>query len=431
MKILCTGDLHMGRRSSRLPEHVDTVEHSTTRCWAAIVETAITERVDVVALSGDVVDQANRYYEAIGPFEAALRRLVEHGIRTVAVAGNHDHATLPAIARNFSPDEFTLLGGGGRWERHEIREQGRTVLIVHGWSFPEAFHTGEPLRDFAPEGHAGVPTLGLLHGDLDAPGSRYAPVALAELRRHPMDLWLLGHIHHPRLREAPGAAPVLYPGSPQAMDPGETGTHGVWIAELAAGGPVSLRPVPLSTVRYETLVIDVAAAATVDEVDSVVSTSVRERLRETVERGCGPLRYLSLRLRLTGRTGFHADVGARLAQLAPELSIEHADVIALVDGVVIDTAPDLDLDELARSRDAAGTLARLVRSIEAGTLDAEQEGLLAQALRGIRVVHGARPYRGVEKVPDPPAQRAAALRLLREQSLLLLDTLMAGKAAGR
>jgi hypothetical protein len=89
MKILCSGDLHLGRRSSRLPAGVDAGAHSATAAWKALVELAIAERVDLVALSGDLVDRANRYFEAFGPLEAGVRRLTAAGIPTVAVAGNH------------------------------------------------------------------------------------------------------------------------------------------------------------------------------------------------------------------------------------------------------------------------------------------------------------------------------------------------------
>jgi DNA repair protein SbcD/Mre11 len=430
MKILLTADLHMGRRPSRLPSHIDTGDHSTTRCWSAVVETAIAEGVDLVALSGDVVDQANRYYEAVGPFEEGLKRLAERGIRVLAVAGNHDHETLRAIAGNFPTEIFTLLGQGGVWERVTIEREGEAVLHVDGWSFPQASHTEDPLRDYDPAADDGVPVLGLLHGDLDAAASRYAPVRLADLRLRPAALWLLGHIHKPALSELAGASTVLYPGSPQAMDPGEEGLHGVWIAQLEAGKRFTVRQVPLSTIRYESLDVDVSAVDSEAAVDLAISSAVREKLHGIVEFGCGPLRYLSLRLRLTGRTPLHGALNRRGTGTATDLEIEESGVTALVERVVLATSPALDLEELARGKDAPAILARLALAIGSGTLSAEQEDLLQKATRAATEVHGARPYAALSDVPGAPPEDVA-MEILRERSLLLLDTLLAQKEVAR
>src|SRR5690606_34254660 len=138
MKLLCTGDLHLGRRSSRLPSHLDGRTHSCAGCWDQVVALALEESVDVVALSGDLVDRDNRFYEAVGPLESGLRRLADAGIEIVAVAGNHDHDVLPRLVDALGPEAFRLLGRGGVWERATVRRGGR-VLHIDGWSFPEPY----------------------------------------------------------------------------------------------------------------------------------------------------------------------------------------------------------------------------------------------------------------------------------------------------
>ncbi len=427
MRLLLTADLHMGRRPSRLPDHIDAGPLSSTARWAAIVETAIAERVDLVALAGDVVDQANRFYEAVGPFEEGVARLAAAGIRVVAVAGNHDHETLAAVARHLDPGEFTLLGRGGQWERMTIERDGAAALHVDGWSFPQAWCDEDPLRDYRPPTTDGVPVLGLLHADLEVGVSRYAPVRLSDLRMQPPALWLLGHVHAPALLELSGAATVLYPGSPQAMDPGEPGPHGVWLAELDGANRFELRMIPLSTVRYETLEVDVGGEETEGGLDARVSGAVRDFLREVVESGCGPLKYLSLRLRLTGRTTLHRVLAERLDRIASDLETEDRGVRVMVERASLATRPAWDLAELARGRDAPGILARLALAIDSGEMTSEQEALLQRATRAADEVRGARIYRAVMDEGGAGRSRTEALETLREQSLLLLDTLMAQK----
>nr|WP_272508448.1 metallophosphoesterase [Salinibacter ruber] len=108
---MCTGDLHLGRYPSRT--------QSRDRAWAAdsvwadTVSYAVEQAVDVVALTGDVVDDQNKRYEALGPLQRGLRRLEEAGIPVVAVAGNHDFDALPRLAEMVEAEHFHLLGRGG------------------------------------------------------------------------------------------------------------------------------------------------------------------------------------------------------------------------------------------------------------------------------------------------------------------------------
>jgi DNA repair exonuclease SbcCD nuclease subunit len=426
MKILCSGDLHLGRRSSRLPDGVDGRVHSATAAWSALVELAIDERVDLVALSGDVVDRENRYFEAFGPLERGVRRLAAAGIAVVAVAGNHDFDVLPKLAPSLGKS-FRLLGAGGRWEGLTIPRDGRPALHLVGWSFPAERVPVSPLAGgLPPLPGDGAPVLGLLHADLDQPGSPYAPVASGELRAAPVWFWLLGHVHAPRLHEEPGAAPLLYPGSPQALDPGETGVHGAWLLELAQDRPPVARHLPLSTVRYDSVEVDVTGVAEWDELDRRVAEGVRAHVQRVAEAGCGPLRHLSARVRVTGRTPLHRFVEARLRERLPELDPEHGAVRGHVERVEAATRPAVELDELARGGDAPGVLARFVLALEGDRLDAGQERLLNDLAARSAEVRRARPY---QPLADGQLAPEALRGLARRQALLLIDALLAQKEA--
>jgi exonuclease SbcD len=423
VKILCCGDVHIGRRSARLPEHVDGREVSSAACWHRIVDLALAERVDVVALSGDIVDQDNRYYEATGPLEAGLRRLAEARILTVAVAGNHDHDVFPRLADELGADRFRLLGRGGRWERVTVRSRNGALHVV-GWSFPSARVTESPLASF-PAGRPSddAPVLGLLHADLDQPRSDYGPVSLAELRAAPVDFWLLGHVHAPRLLEAPGAASVLYPGSPQALDPGEPGRHGVWIVEVGPGRSFRARMAPLSSVRYDVVEVDVDGVSEPEELDRRVSAALRAHFADAAVEG-GALRYVSYRVRVVGRTALHRSVAARLAALRADLELGSGSVAGYVESVEVRTRPARDLAELAQGNDPVGVLARLLIALEGGAVGTEFEPLLRDAITGVEGVRAAKPYLGLG---DDVDARAVALDALARQASLLLDELLAQK----
>jgi DNA repair exonuclease SbcCD nuclease subunit len=428
LKILATGDLHIGRGSSRIPPHLDGRSHSAVSCWERIVDCALLEGVNLVALSGDIVDQDNGFYEAAGPLEAGLRRLAAHGIQTIAVAGNHDHDVLPRLAGNLPSAAFRLLGQGGRWERTRI-QRGEFALEIDGWSFP-----GPRVRDSPLVGHefpesGSVPVLRLLHGDLGQPRSPYAPLALAELQAAPPGFWLLGHIHAPALYELPGHSAVLYPGSPQALDPGEPGLHGVWIIELRPGPRFSARQIPLSTIRYESLGIDLTGIDRTSELERCLTSSISTHLDGVLE-VAGPLRCLSLRLRLHGRTALHRLLEAELEQVSEDYALPAGEVVAVIERIEYDTRPALDLTALAGGNDAPAILARLILSLEGEGkgVDPEFAQLLQDAGELVSQAWHARPYlplRGEEGEREPAADTARLA--LRRQATLLLDQLLAQK----
>jgi DNA repair exonuclease SbcCD nuclease subunit len=415
MKVLCTGDLHIGRSPSRLPGTVEVRSLSCAARWEAIVQCALNQGVDLVAISGDLVDQQNKYFEAVGPLEKGIRRLGDAGIATIAVAGNHDFDVLPGMARSLEESRFHLLGRGGTWERVNLQLRNGERVVVDGWSFPQEHVLTNPLDSHTLGATDGEMHLGLLHADLDSPASAYAPVSLADLRAHPTDLWLLGHVHTPRLES--GSVAVLYPGSPQAMDPGEPGEHGVWIGDLRAGEPVALRMVRLSAVQYETVDVDVSDASDPAALMSSVYEQIRCHANRLVASAEG-LEHLSLRVRLEGNTTLHREMGELLRPLIGGDDLSAGDVCVWVERVVNMTRPARALVVLSRGRDAPALLARLLLALSDGNVGEPELAILREAEQAATRARSATQYHGlpggnrvedVMNVRDVVAAQATAL----------------------
>lgn len=425
MRILCTGDLHIGRRSSRLPASPDAGANSCAAAWRAIVETAIAQRVDLVAVSGDLVDQGNRYFEALAPLEQGLRRLADHDIPTVAVAGNHDHDVLPRLADDMNSSHFHLLGRGGIWERKTL-ELAAGLLHVDGWSFPSESVTRSPMLDLAPRPAGdGLPVLGLLHADLDQGASRYAPVTRTQLRDAGCTAWLLGHIHAPSWLED-GGTPVLYPGSPQPVDPGESGWHGAWLMHVAPGQRVRAERLPVATVRYDSVRISLDGVTDADEIEPRAYAALGDYLNELLASG-EATRWMSCRVRLVGRCGLRAEALRRLEPLTNAAVLEREDSTLYVEHVRSDLRPALDLSDLSRGNDAPALLARLLLDLDANEQDPEHRQLLRELGSGVVEVHGLPAYLALRPLPDE--ERSTYVRdAARRQALSLLDSLLTTRA---
>ncbi|NBC01648.1 MAG: DNA repair exonuclease [Bacteroidetes bacterium] len=423
LRLLCTGDVHLGRRPTRVPaDEALTVE----RVWQACVQAAIREAVDAVVLTGDLIDRENRYFEAIGPLLQGLQHLAAASIPVYAVAGNHDFDTLPGV-QAFDREGVHLLGVPGEWTQQPLKKDGETVAILTGWSFPQQHVDRSPLRSFE-RPVTDHPVIGVLHADAGTAQSRYAPVSHQALQQSGVDLWLLGHLHRPQTLALPGT-PVLYPGSPQPLDPGEQGVHGPWIIDVPAGGTPTLTQRPLATLRYAEVVVSLDGCATPDEIRRQTTLAVEDALAAHVAEQ-EPLRHLRCRLRFEGRTPLHRTVDDRLAALAPDLSVMNGSATATVERVTVATRPVHDLQALAQGNDPPAVLAQLLLAVEEGReVDglAALEARLSHALRRLQRSARYQPLRQDADI-DWTSEAGAPQDLLQRQGLLLLDALLAAQS---
>lgn len=418
MRVLCTADVHMGRRSTRLPSHLDDHTHSSSAAWLRLVDSAVREEVDLVVIAGDLVDQANRYFEAAGSLERGLRRLDSLGIATCLVAGNHDHDVLPKLLDGIDLPSVRLLGRAGHWERHTLTSGGGTVH-VDGWSFPAAHFSTSPLEGYRPV-EDGAPTLALLHADLDQPGSRYGPVRSTDLRRFPDTIFVLGHVHGPRSTIDEAGARFVYPGSPQALDPGETGAHGAFLLEIGTNGTTG-RWLPLSSTCYALLEVGIGGIERPEDVDHRVVTAMWGDLSKRVSES-SVLRCVRYRLRITGATRLRREIELRLNALLGELELPEGEAVASVESVELDTRPVHDLTALADGIGAPAVLARILRDERLG------EPLKSGVRRLVREIHESRSFVEVGTGGDDlAALEAEADHEVRHVAGVLLDELLEQK----
>jgi DNA repair exonuclease SbcCD nuclease subunit len=420
VKLLLSGDIHLGRTSTRLPGSLEQDTGSAATAWHRLVDQALAQEVDLVCLSGDLIDAGNRFWEALGPVEEGVRKLGEQGITTLAVSGNHDHEVLPRLVDALGSPWLRQLGRGGAWQRHLHPGSDRPLVAVDGWSFPQTYVSQDPTRSYEPS-DPGVPILVLVHGELDIPGSPYAPLDRGTMQALPVEGWILGHNHNPPgERQDNGAAPILYVGTPQALDPSEYGLHGPWIAEIGPGGLRDLRQIPGSDVRYETLRVDLTGVDQEEAFESAVLSRLEERVSEIASEA-GPLRFLSLRVELAGET----EIASRLPRLGANLSEmeRHArDFLVGVDKTEITATTPIDLRAYAQRDTPPGILARLLLELDREEPSREVRELLADTAQKLQET-GKR--RDCTALSEPPrTDQETARRVLRLEARNLLNELL-------
>ncbi len=392
--------------------------------WDTIVETAIRRNVDAVVLTGDVVDRENRFFEAVGPLERGLTLLAGAGIDTFAVSGNHDFDVLPRLADTLNEPAFHLLGRDGHWEAAELRRQGQPVVRFLGWSFPDEHVQTDPLDLLQKIDPSELPTIAIIHGDLDAPQSPYAPLSSRRLRAQGVAAWLLGHIHVPSLVDDNAGPAILYPGSPQAMDPGEMGTHGPWILEIEPGARPRFKQLPLSRVCYDAVEIDLTGVNDKPEFQRRFVDSLRTRLNELTT-SAPALEFVIWRARLTGRTECHGQLNDFLSEVTADFELTRGQTTGIVERTTVETRLAVDLADLARASDPPGTLAKLLLELDSPPADGPSQALLQDAIEAIDKARQSNVYAAV--ADDLPPTEDEVRRLLVLQGMSLLDALMAQK----
>jgi DNA repair exonuclease SbcCD nuclease subunit len=417
--ILCAGDLHLGRHPTRIPAEHDGPSCSPKGVWRRVVDTAVKQDVTAVLLSGDIIDQENRYFEAYGAFENGASRLDEAGIETLVVTGNHDAESLPDLVESLDIPHLRLLGKEQTWERHTVTRDGEPLFHVDGWSFAQRHVLSSPLRDYDPE-PAEEPVIGLLHADFDGRGSEYAPVQRSEFEATTVDTWVLGHIHAPGVQIDADPC-VFYPGSLQPLDPGESGVHGAWTLRLDASGVTSPKQQPLASVCYDTVEVDVSDIETATQAPERIQTRVKAELDG---RDTSALDVFVARVHLTGRTESHGDLLQRRVKMVEDLQFRVETVPIVVEKLEVATEPDVDLSSLADGDSPVAYLAELLLTLEGGDETESFSELRTAALEATREVHTHgtySPLHAAGRLEHPDESTATAV--LREQARVLLHEL--------
>lgn len=307
IKILHLSDVHLGSGFShgRLNPvtGLNTRFEDFVRSLSYCIDRAIAEPVDLVLFGGDAFPDATPPPIVQEAFANQFRRLVDAGIPTVLLVGNHDQhsqgqggASL-CIYRTLGVPGFVV---GDRLETHRIQTQnGPVQVITLPWLTRSTLLTrpeteGVSLADVnqllisrlvvALEGEirrldADVPTVLLAHLMIDtahygaerflAVGKGFT-VPMSLLVRPCFDYVALGHVHkHQILCHEP---PVVYPGSIERVDFGEEHEDKGFMLVEVERGQTRFQFCPLSVRSFRTLNVDLSG---VEDPQSVLMQAIK------------------------------------------------------------------------------------------------------------------------------------------------------------
>lgn len=253
IKILHSADLHLDSPFEGLPAGKASIRRSEQReLLGTLSALARRESVDLVLLSGDLLDSGNTYYETGDELIKCLGRIPA----PVFIApGNHDYYSPRSPYARLKLPENVHVFTTPAIEAVELAELG---AVVYGAAFIEK-HSKALMQGFQAPRQEGVLNLLCIHGEVGARESMYNPISRQELENSGMDYVALGHIHKASGLQRAGKTWYSWPGCPEGRGFDETGEKSVSIIELSEED-CRLETVSIASRRYQVMDVDVTGS---------------------------------------------------------------------------------------------------------------------------------------------------------------------------
>lgn len=302
-KILHAADIHLDSPMQNLEAYpdapVDEFRGATRVALTNLVDLAISQKVDLVVIAGDLYDGDWDDAHTGLFFVGQASRLRAAGIPIVVIRGNHDAALLMTQTLRLpdNPDGSSIMLDHDAVDRRVFESIG---VAVHGRSFA----TKAVIEDLSREYPSAIPgyfNLGLLHTCLTGSEGHqsYAPTSPDKLLAKGYDYWALGHIHDRRQCHLADQAPIVFSGNVQGRHIRETGPKGCMILSIDASNKIQSTFHPLDVTRWAVIPYDATDATDTDDLLVALTTWLKPQLDQAGHRP------IAVRVRITGKTRLH------------------------------------------------------------------------------------------------------------------------------
>lgn len=388
MRFLVVNHLRLGAMPGDIPDlaGTDSTAHSTRGSWQRAIDYALRSNVHAVFLTGEIISPTNPGLEPFGPLIDGIIRLEQAHIPIVAIA---DGRFTPDIARRFKLAEAVqFLDDRLDWDPPIVasREVGAGPCIhIIAASLAES---------------------------TDAPVHR--PITLAEIDE-PQSIWILTDALLPDVFRGEHAL-VIEPGAAAPLTLHEIGSHGGWLVDTEA---FDATLVPLASLEYAAIAIDVHPAQNVEDVERIIAQALIAAA-DHIDANAG-VTTLVVQCTLTGVTHLYpalADIGNELKRT---LMLDHARITIVISHIDNDATPNIDLGPLIGRPDPVGEVARLLHALSTGEELSPSHARLAEEVeQKLLAVTHARVFGAIVDTP----LSTDAHTLLQRQAWATLDTMV-------
>lgn len=273
IKLLHTADIHIGAAESFLKENSDSRRFETLLTFEKIIDLGIENKVDVIAIAGDLFDSNNieeRFITAV--FEKIANA---SPIKVIFAAGNHDplSADSPFLNRSL-PENLYVLGTSDECITFEDLS-----LKVYGRSFEHNYLQGE--EKFTLKTDDGFINLLVQHGELKSDlSSDYNAITPRFVKNSGMDYIALGHVHKRTEIGKIEKTAFAYCGCPEGQGFDELDQKGVYIGEIGKNY-CDLKFTAVSKRLHAEEKVDISGDLTANEICDKITETLKTNYGDT------------------------------------------------------------------------------------------------------------------------------------------------------
>ncbi len=321
IKFIHTGDVHLGTEFNnagfgsdigkvRRKEIMDT--------FFRIIDRVKSEHIDLLLIAGDLFEEKCFSIGDAKKINSKFKEIPQTKI--VIVAGNHDPITEKSLYKIINWEDNVILFTSNEVSKVEIKELD---LVIWGLSWDKKEEKSNLLKNIHLDNKDNINIL-LVHGDVYSQNSKYLPIDKKLLCDKGFDYIALGHIHkHEFISNNMG-----YCGSPEPLDFGETGTHGIIQGKVSKFN-LETKFIPLSKREFKIIEVEVT--------ESMNYFNIKDNIKKCVAESCR--RNDLFRIIVKGIKDRHIQLDKLQAELCDNFYY-----IEIIDN----TIPDYDLNKIEK-----------------------------------------------------------------------------------
>lgn len=277
IRILHAADLHLDSPFEGLPAAKAAQRRQEQReLLKKTAHTAETEQVQLVLLSGDLLDSDSAYTETA---EELVRALGSMSVPVFISPGNHDFYSRRSPYARLGFPKNVFIFTENRLQCVEVATLG---VRVWGAAFTDKYCPAL-LSGFSAKKKDGMLDLMCIHGEVGK-GMQYNPIAPQDIAASGMDYIALGHIHQASGLNKAGNTYYAWPGCPEGRGFDECGEKFVYIVDVSDTG-CDLKPVSLAERRYEILPVELDGKAPLTAIGEALSGETSSDIYRIILRG--------------------------------------------------------------------------------------------------------------------------------------------------
>ena len=254
MKFIHIADMHLDSPFANLSEKEQMGEKrrlEQRQVFKKIIDYIIEKEIDMLFIAGDLYEQNYIKKSTIEYINEQFKRIPNSKI--YITPGNHDPYIQNSYYAKYDWNENVTIFKGKI--QKESMKKGTEEIDIYGYGFESPY-----VQNLSFEGievDKEIPSILIMHADLDIKESVYNPIEKETLIQKGFNYVALGHIHKKNLDEQNAIhGKIIYPGSTVSLGFDELGSHGMVVGEIDKYR-VKIDYVELDQTEFKEFLIDV------------------------------------------------------------------------------------------------------------------------------------------------------------------------------